>query len=210
MYLSILQINTSKAKALLNSYIVPSNYLDLPNTRPSITLRRLCSLALARDLLIKHNILPLEDAKLTTIQHYESGEPYLKFPEGSKRPLQISISHSGLWCACLISNADEPSGIDLESVNIKRNYLRIAEHYFSPIEIERVKEFGAGAFYKLWTAKEAIAKLQGKGLSEALQLKLNNDSLNNNIVNLESGNYCLTRLITHDYICTIARKVMRN
>ncbi len=200
-------------KDLLRSYVNAFDCSNLSLARHPQTTRRACALALARDLLIKNKILSAESTKQTTIQHYASGMPYLKIPtENNAQPrtrplaLQISNSHSGAWIACLISEAEYPAGIDLEDLSIKRSYLKLAEHYFSVSEIEYVKRHGPEAFYKLWTAKEAIAKLQGKGLAEALKIQLDPVSLDSIMVCTESCHYRLERQITQDYIYTIARK----
>ncbi|MFI5343907.1 MAG: 4'-phosphopantetheinyl transferase family protein, partial [Chlamydiales bacterium] len=158
----------------------------------------------ARDLLVKNQILAMEDARLTTIQHHASGEPYLLLPKAIQPLLHISISHSRTWCACLISLAAQPASIDLEDLSIQRDVLKLAEHFFSIQECEYVKNFGAEAFYILWTAKEAIAKLRGKGLAEVLKIQLHPASLETNRVNFEGREYRLKRHITQDYLYTIA------
>jgi 4'-phosphopantetheinyl transferase len=159
---------------------------------------------MVRDLLAKNGLLSSEDARRTTIEHRPSGEPYLSMPNEMTTRLHISISHSGLWCACLISDADQPAGIDLEDLSKERDFLHLAEHYFSKDEIEWVKKEGKLPFYKLWTAREAIAKRNGKGLSEALKIELHPISLSTGAVVVENCKCYLTQHITENYIYTIA------
>lgn len=201
MYLSIIKMNTLKMGALLESYVAVWDISELNKARPSQATRRACGLAQARDLLVKNHILSTDEAKQTTIQRHESGEPYLEFPVGNEQPLHISISHSGSWSACLISHAENQSAIDLEDLHIKRNFVHLAEHFFSPPEIEYVQQHGEEAFYRLWTAKEAIAKLQGKGLPEVLKIRLHPS-----VLGFESTDYQLTQQVTQDYIYTIAQR----
>ncbi len=204
MWLSILKIDMPEMKILLEFYGVAFDYATLVEARPDQVIRRACVLAVARKMLVQNNILSLEEARQTTIQHHESGEPFLKLPGKSELRLHISISHSGLWVACLISSADKPAGIDLEDLSKKRNFLKLAKHFFSVEEYEYVHQFGEKAFYNLWTAKEAIAKLRGKGLSEVLRIKLCPPILEKTVMSLEGCEYRLERHIAQNYIYTIA------
>jgi 4'-phosphopantetheinyl transferase len=192
-------------KILLESYVDDFDHSDLLVARPHQNTRRACILALARDLLVKKLFFSLEEAKQVTIERYSSGEPYLKVPGREDSGLHISISHSGLWMACLISTGGKSAGIDMEDLSLKRNFLNLARHFFSYEEYEYVKELGVLAFYKLWTAKEAIAKLRGKGLSEVLRIKLSPGEVEAGHVSLEGCGYDLVRHATEAYIYTIAR-----
>ncbi len=205
MHLSILKINSPEMQILLESHVNTFNISDLSSTRPTQATRRICALALTRDLLIKNDLLSMHDAKLTTIQHLESGEPYILPPRQQKIPLQITLSHSGLWIAVLISPDTNPAGIDLEDLSIKRNFLKLANHYYSSDEIAYVEQNGSEAFYKLWTIKESIAKLQGKGLAEVLKIHIDPSSLDTHTVNHQGCSYFLTQHISKDYIYTIAQ-----
>jgi 4'-phosphopantetheinyl transferase len=208
MYLSLIKTDSPEMKALLRDYVGIIDYTNLSTRRPTQMTRRACALALARDLLVINGFLLVDDAKHIVIQHYESGEPYLEFAKGSRFPLHISISHSKAWIACLISHADQPAGIDLEHLDANRNFLELARHFFSTIEFDYVKQHGPEAFYKLWTAKEAIAKLHGKGLSEALKILIDPSSFAKGTQSIKGRNYSLTQKHFQDYIYTIARTLV--
>ena len=79
----------------------------------------------------------------------ERGKPY--FPDGR---IQFSLSHAGGCAACGIS--PEPVGVDLE---FRRD--------FPPLLLEKIACPGDAALPPLflWTAKEAVMKLTGMGLS---------------------------------------------
>ena len=86
--------------------------------------------------------------------------------------LDFSISHSGdLSIAALIDGPSGRVGVDIERIDEKKEdtHLRIAQRYFSKEE-QAVLEASPVSieFYKIWTAKEAKAKLLGVGLSKML------------------------------------------
>ena len=86
----------------------------------------------------------------------------------------FSISHSNGICAAAIADSSHTEiGLDIEVINEKRNREQIAERFFSPEEKLRFELCGktADAFFATWTAKEARAKLDGKGLSALISAK---------------------------------------
>ncbi|MDR2615431.1 MAG: 4'-phosphopantetheinyl transferase superfamily protein [Oscillospiraceae bacterium] len=90
-------------------------------------------------------------------------------PEPLGRPeAHFNISHSGRYVVC--AAGDESVGIDVQETPEGRNYLRIAERYFHPDELEYLLSFPAGesrasAFTAVWTKKEAYTKFLGLGLA---------------------------------------------
>lgn len=88
------------------------------------------------------------------IQKDEKGKPYfVDFP-----PFHLSLTHSGPFFA--VAFAPFPVGIDCEregAVNEK-----VARRYFSPEEKEK-------KFSRVWCAKEAVGKITGLGLSDAMR-----------------------------------------
>jgi 4'-phosphopantetheinyl transferase len=80
-------------------------------------------------------------------------------------PPSVSLSHSGCWVACAISDAG-PLGIDIETQCPHRNFSGIAAAVFGPGEQSQVTTYGAAGFYRIWTLKEAMAKASGKGILE--------------------------------------------
>lgn len=67
-----------------------------------------------------------------------------------------SISHSGDIWACAIG--EKACGLDIES-GLRADIDAISKRYFSGEEQEYVNSGGRAAFLKLWTCKEALAKL---------------------------------------------------
>ena len=81
--------------------------------------------------------------------------------------VHFSISHSGeIWAVAL---DDKPIGFDIEStVAGRKNWLKLAERFFSQEEYEYVKKYGKQGFLRIWVRKEACLKLTGQGLSGGL------------------------------------------
>ena len=92
------------------------------------------------------------------IKRTDMGKPYVE-----NDGVFFSISHTdGLVC-CAVS--DTPVGIDCEKITTKfdKKIESFANRYFLENEINLLKneEFSPLRFYKIWTAKEAIYKMQG-------------------------------------------------
>ena len=87
--------------------------------------------------------------------------PEVRFDPGGKprfidSPLHFSLSHSGNLAAVLISDA--PCGVDVEQLR-PEVAARLHERCMSDAERARGCDF-----FELWTKKECIAKLDGRGL----------------------------------------------
>lgn len=108
----------------------------------------------------------LAESDAVSVVRTELGRPY--FISGEKTPCstQCSVSHSGRYWICGLS--EFRLGIDLEDPDHSRrhNGERIAQRFFSTEEAEYVRRGGSAAFYQLWVRKEALLKYRGTGLSE--------------------------------------------
>lgn len=92
----------------------------------------------------------------------EYGKPYLPdFPD-----LRFSVSHSGGGIAFACGSA--PIGIDMERIG--KADMRIAQRFFTERERGLIASSADanGAFFRIWTAKEAYVKLLGTGLHTPL------------------------------------------
>lgn len=83
------------------------------------------------------------------------GKPYL---EGI--PRHISVSHSGRWCAAMIS--DQPCGIDIQEYS--DTVHRIRERFLTSAEIQQAERASRPLhhLHLLWGAKECMYKAYGK------------------------------------------------
>lgn len=95
------------------------------------------------------------------------GRPGLD-PSDHGTALDFNLSHSG--DLALLATARGPRvGIDVELLRPGRNPLRVADRYFSQSEAAVVRALPEpdrpAAFLRYWTAKEALAKGLGSGLT---------------------------------------------
>jgi 4'-phosphopantetheinyl transferase len=86
--------------------------------------------------------------------------------------LHFNLAHSGgraLFAICIGSEI----GVDLERVQPGIARERVAEHFFSALEVSELRALPAHeqdcAFLACWTRKEAYVKATGEGLSLSLQ-----------------------------------------
>ena len=91
-----------------------------------------------------------------------SGKPRL-----ANSDLHFSLTHTAAAVAVAVAN--EAVGIDLEQ--IRPHPPRFAERYFSDAEQAQIASAPDhdSALCRLWTAKEAVAKRCGKGLSDGVR-----------------------------------------
>lgn len=92
----------------------------------------------------------------------EHGRPFLQDKEC---PYSFNLSHSEGLAALVICEA--VAGVDIERV--RPLHQDVADMFFSPAENEALDSLGedgrAEGFYRCWTAKEAVLKALGSGLS---------------------------------------------
>lgn len=109
--------------------------------------------------------------KLPEIREREGGKPELVFADGAEGGIYFNLSHSGAYVICVV--ADFEVGADIQRrTNIRESLIR---RFFSEEENMRMNECGEDEilkermFAKIWTVKEARAKLTGRGIAEILE-----------------------------------------
>lgn len=109
------------------------------------------------------------DACSLQFLYAEKGKPFLKNEEG--RRIHFNLAHSHGMAVYAFSVARE-LGVDLEFVREDLADEKIAERFFSPVEVSVLRkvpaEFRKQAFFNCWTRKEAYIKARGEGLSMPL------------------------------------------
>jgi len=94
------------------------------------------------------------------------GKPSLKHHD-----IEFNVSHSGDVVLVAIGG-QLPLGVDVEVEKQHRDFLRLANRFFAPGEVERLKSVSeserTAAFYRCWTRKEAYLKARGTGITLGL------------------------------------------
>ena len=90
----------------------------------------------------------------------KNGKPMLLVPSA---PVDFNVSHSGDYVMIGVTSGTE-CGVDIEGVRPGMDEGLIAGRYFCRREVEWLSQADAG-FVRLWTAKEAVIKALGGGLT---------------------------------------------
>lgn len=119
------------------------------------------------------------------------GKPYAK-----NLPVYFSISHSGDWVVCTVS--DKETGIDIEK--IRPHKPKSAEKFATEKELEYIYSAEKG-FFEIWTLKEAYFKCIGTGLGADIK-NVSFEINQSRIICSECGFGFSFHNIDNDYICS--------
>lgn len=136
-----------------------SGYIDaiVKRKNPRSTLESLSALVLLASLLKKAGA----DTHTLSLLREESGRPFFK-----ESALDFSISHSRGIVAVALSDSGRV-GIDIEAAEIDaKKAAQISRRYFG-----RDEEISPRELLRLWTEKEAVAKLYGIPLADFLSME---------------------------------------
>jgi 4'-phosphopantetheinyl transferase len=128
--------------------------------------RFMTSHAAVRYLLSVYLQVELEEV---TYQLSKEGKPALTTNINSLG-IDFNFSHTHDFLLVGISSKQQ-IGVDLEIMTKKVDFLEIAKRFFSSIEYQQLSRSDVLTrdFYRLWTAKEAIVKAAGLGISAGLE-----------------------------------------
>lgn len=117
------------------------------------------------------------------------------------KTLQFNLSHADELMLCALTHT-QAVGIDIEKMR-EIDFLSIAERFFNPAEITYLtslppKEQLAG-FFKIWSAKEAVTKALGKGLSLTFASFSVNIAQKNSVLQLENETWFILQLDCNDH-----------
>lgn len=117
-------------------------------------------------LLGRYLGLPADRVELVESPH---GRPELD--PAHDRSLAFNWSHSGTQALVAIARGVSP-GIDLEQQRARPKALALARRFFTTDEAQALaalpEDARSAAFLRLWTAKEAVLKAHGAGISFGL------------------------------------------
>ena len=143
-------------------------YLFAQKNREDIPSEQKIREILPQYLKLSDSLFSVTDEPIL-IHRTARGKPFLpQFPD-----LHLSVSHSGEWFVCAISN--QPVGIDLQEHTLLRGetqeqalnrYCKIARRFFHPLEADYVEADPKNRFFPVWTAKEGYVKYTGQGMDE--------------------------------------------
>lgn len=122
-------------------------------------------------LLLRHAFLEagygIKDWQQVQIEKGVYGKPYMKGYDD----FQYSLSHSGEWTVCAVDIM--PIGADIQEM--KSWKLQLAKRFYHADEYDRllaIKENDSDRrtreFYSIWTAKESVAKWNGRGIGAGI------------------------------------------
>lgn len=118
-----------------------------------------------RAVLARYAGLPIAALTLTVDTY---GKPHLAAPS----LLGFNLSHSGDVVLLAIAHGLD-LGIDVESLRPRPRALQLAQRYFTDDEAATLAALSVDdrqqAFYRLWTAKEAVLKALGRGVAFGLE-----------------------------------------
>lgn len=135
------------------------------------------------------NALSEEGIKQPVFAKNEWGKPYL----ADRNDIHFSLSHSGIWAVCALSDA--PVGVDIERPRSMEKVARLFPEAKTDDDVLR-----------LWTAKEAYLKLLGRGLTvplDSISVQLGEPLV------LEGLSYALHEYVLENYricLCTADTK----
>ena len=125
----------------------------------------------------------------------EKGKPFVK-----NLPVHFSISHSGDYAVCAVS--EKEIGIDIEKM--RNIHPRAAERFCSKSEISYANS-SQKAFFEVWTLKEAYFKCIGTGLDSEIK-NVTFETIGNNVICSEKGCEFSFKEIDSNYICSVCEK----
>lgn len=132
--------------------------------------RFIASRGLLRLILERYLNTPAQVLRFSSNRH---GKPYLADHTAGDLPLFFNVSHSQQMALYAVAAGME-IGVDIEYVRADMEYESIAEHFFSPYEVSKLREVPvdqrSAAFFRCWTRKEAYMKARGMGLALDLHL----------------------------------------
>ena len=100
------------------------------------------------------------------ISRQAMGKPYFDVPDAPA----FSLSHTDTLAAAVLAEPCEGTvGIDVEDIRPYPHAMRVADRFFTEDEQRRLSQSPTDeAFFSLWTEKEAVAKISGRGLAATL------------------------------------------
>lgn len=150
-------------------------------------------------LLLQRLYRNLFQTDMPSVSYEENGRPFFNDSD-----VTFSLSHSRDLVVCGMNKSGR-IGVDIEYVNLKRNWQGIANECFSDDELDCLTkaEKPLGQFYSTWTIKESVVKLLGQGVHRMSDVHV--DPIRKTISNSESlkKGACWS-LVIEDCYCSVS------
>ncbi len=199
---------------LLNSNIDLQAYQSFLSADEKARANRITSVLAKRNFICGRALIKTTLAKILNclaqnviLKATENGRLEIDSPSSK---LHFNISHSNNYIVLAVST--NPVGIDIEYIK-NRNYLEIAEYFFTQKEFESLKKIADDIarpriFYYYWTTKEAFIKCNGATLfDKSFVLECSIDVPTKIIKHNFNQEYqLLTMHLNQDYVISIAAK----
>ena len=125
----------------------------------------LATRALVRTVLSNYSAVQPADWRFAV---GENGKPCIATPALTPT-IHFNLANTPGLVVCVVSVCHELIGVDVERINRQVETIELAERYFSPPEIEKLRSLPAGEqvrqFFCYWTLKESYFKARGLGLA---------------------------------------------
>jgi len=153
------EINSLKKLLSLDETIRADRLLDLQKKQQFIVAR-----GRLRQILVSYQRTAPDKIKF---QYNKYGKPCLSDPHSSS--ISFNLSHSENLAILAITKEDD-IGVDVEKLDPDIVFSQMADRYFDEAEKLELAQYSSErqkrGFYRIWTKKEAILKLEGVGFQK--------------------------------------------
>jgi 4'-phosphopantetheinyl transferase len=166
-----IDLDQQRAEPIQLSCLSTSEHAKAARLKSSLDRRRyLASRIFTRRLLSTLTGIVPEDLEITTDK---CGKPRLNLPSAvgrlsSETLFGFNISHSENFLGCAVALGVEV-GIDIEVVNPDLDVLATSHACLDHLDVDQVRRASQNersfVFYRLWTRREAFAKMLGHGVA---------------------------------------------
>jgi 4'-phosphopantetheinyl transferase len=164
-------LDQQRAEPIQLSWLSTSEHAKMARLKSSLDRRRyLASRIFTRRLLSNLTGIVPEDLEIITDK---CGKPRLNLPTvvgrlSSEPLLGFNVSHSENFLGIAVALGVEV-GIDIEVVNPDLDVLATSRACLDHLDVDKVRRASQNerrfVFYRLWTRREAFAKMQGHGVT---------------------------------------------
>lgn len=187
--------------------------LQLLNSKTDIRGRYQFCLArkLIKQAVSEHSSIAIE--AIETLAD-NNGKPYISInnnANGYSDAINVSISHSKNWLLLSIATNHANQAVDIEYINKQRKIYKFSEKYYTIAEKKCINNSDNPylAFYRLWSIKECLYKIDNDTLPHRISFEFNQDEMvnpgcNHSVISYRQKDYQVSFINTHvDFVSCI-------